>query len=153
MKKRDQQRRDAGVERPPAKAELPPVLEDSRELEETWADEPGFWGWLCSVDHKAIGRRYLGTAMVMFLLAGGLAALMRLQLSRPENPLMGPDLYNQVTEYHLGSGAMLERLAIVRHLFGRQSDMIIARWDQIDVRRPDALALTCPVEELTHEKR
>ena len=64
--------------------ELPPVLEDPRELERTWADEPGVWGWLCSVDHKAIGRRYLATASAMFVLAGILAALMRLQLSRPE---------------------------------------------------------------------
>jgi len=59
----------------------------------------------------------------------------------------------EVTEYHLGSGALLERLAIVRHLFGRRSDTIVARWDQIDVQRPDAPVVTCPVEELTHRKR
>jgi len=59
----------------------------------------------------------------------------------------------EVTEYHLGSGAMLERLAIVGHLFGRQSDPIIARWDQIDVQHPDAPVLTCPVEELKRAKR
>src|SRR3954465_7936348 len=93
MRKRDEHPRDPGHE-------LPPVLEDPKELEATWADEPGLWGWLRSVDHKAIGRRYLGTATVMFLLAGGLAALMRLQLSRPENPLMGPDLYNQLFSTH-----------------------------------------------------
>ena len=58
-----------------------------------------------------------------------------------------------VIEYHLGSGAMLERLAIVRHRFGRRSDTIIARWDQIDVQRPDTPVLTCAVEELKHEKR
>ena len=58
----------------------------------------------------------------------------------------------EVTEYHLGTGAMLERLAIIRHLF-RPSDTIIARWDQIDIQRPDAPVLTCPVEELRHEKR
>ena len=91
---------EARVGRSAAKAELPPVLEDPKELEATWADDPGLWGWLASVDHKAIGRRYLGTATVMFLLAGGLAALMRLQLSRPENPLMGPDLYNQLFSTH-----------------------------------------------------
>lgn len=58
----------------------------------------------------------------------------------------------EVTEYHLGTGAMLERLAIIRHLF-RPSDLIIARWDQIDIERPDAPVLTCPVEDLRHEKR
>ena len=58
----------------------------------------------------------------------------------------------EVTEYHLGTGAMLERLAIIRHLF-RPSDVIIARWDQIDIQHPDAPLLTCPVEDLKHEKR
>ena len=59
----------------------------------------------------------------------------------------------EVTEYHLGTGAMLERLAIVGHLFGPQSDTIIARWDQIDLQRPDSPVLTCPVGELKHKKR
>ena len=59
----------------------------------------------------------------------------------------------EVTEYHLGAGAMLERLAIIRGLFRRQSDTIIARWDQIDIARPDRPLLTCPVEELKQEKR
>jgi len=58
----------------------------------------------------------------------------------------------EVTEYHLGTGALLERLAIIRHLF-RPSDTIIARWDQIDIDDPDAPVLTCPVEQLKHEKR
>lgn len=58
----------------------------------------------------------------------------------------------EVTEYHLGTGAMLERLAIIRHLV-RPSDTIIARWDQIDIEHPDAPVLTCPVEQLKHEKR
>jgi hypothetical protein len=29
--------------------------------------------------------------------------------------------------------------------------MIIARWDQIDVHRPDAPTLTCGLEELQHD--
>src|SRR3954454_6963834 len=94
-------------ERPPEAAahphdtkELPPVLEDPRELERTWADDPGLWGWLRSVDHKAIGRRYLVTAATMFVFAGILAALMRIQLARPENRFIGPDLYNQIFATH-----------------------------------------------------
>jgi hypothetical protein len=58
----------------------------------------------------------------------------------------------EVTEYHLGTGAMLERLAIVRRVLGRTPPMLIARWDQIDIHRPDAPLLTCPAEELTHEQ-
>src|SRR5437762_6778497 len=79
---------------------LPPVLEDPTGLERTWADAPGALGWLRSVDHKAIGRRYLPISSVMFLFAGALAATMRLQLSRPENPFIGPDLYDQIFATH-----------------------------------------------------
>src|SRR5690349_1077959 len=69
-------------------------------LERTWADPPGLYGWLTHVDHKSIGRRYLATAFAFFLLGGILAALMRLQLSRPGNTVLGPDLYNQIFSTH-----------------------------------------------------
>ena len=36
----------------------------------------------------------------IFLIGGVLAALMRLQLSRPDNTLIGPDLYNQIFTTH-----------------------------------------------------
>jgi cytochrome c oxidase subunit 1 len=69
-------------------------------LEDVWRDRPGFWGWLISVDHKRVGTRYIATAFIWFLLAGLLAGLMRLQLSRPENTVVGPDLYNQLFSTH-----------------------------------------------------
>jgi cytochrome c oxidase subunit 1 len=84
--------------------ELPPsgLLDEARlaELERTWAQRPGFWGWLTSVDHKSIALRYIATTLVFFVLAGLLALLMRTQLARPENDLLGPDLYNQVFSTH-----------------------------------------------------
>jgi cytochrome c oxidase subunit I+III len=80
--------------------ELPPAEDDERLLEETWAEPPGMLGWLRHVDHKSIGRRYLVTAFGFFLIGGVLAALMRLQLSRPENGLIGSDLYNQLFTTH-----------------------------------------------------
>ena len=70
--------------------------DDFARLERTWKDPSGFPGWLTHVDHKSIGRRYLVTAFAFFLLGGVLAALMRLQLSRPDNAILGPDLYNQI---------------------------------------------------------
>ena len=55
------------------------------------ADRPGFCGWLCTaVDHKTIGSRYIVTAFMFFLLGGARSALMRLQLSRPENTFSAP---------------------------------------------------------------
>src|SRR5436305_11806418 len=80
--------------------ELPHAAEDVRLLERTWADPPGLLGWFTHVDHKSIGKRYIVTAFGFFALAGILAALMRLQLSRPDNTLIGPDLYNQIFTMH-----------------------------------------------------
>ncbi len=83
-----------------ADRELPPLLEEARAVERTWSDAPGLVGWITSVDHKSIGVRYIVTAFIWFLLAGLLAAAMRLQLSRPDNAFLGPDLYNQVFTMH-----------------------------------------------------
>jgi cytochrome c oxidase subunit I len=74
--------------------------DDFARLERTWKDPNGFPGWLTHVDHKSIGRRYLVTAFAFFLLAGALAALMRVQLSRPDNHFLSPDLYNQIFTTH-----------------------------------------------------
>jgi cytochrome c oxidase subunit 1 len=69
-------------------------------LTQRWADPPGLMGWLKTVDHKRIGRRYIVTAFIFFALAGLLAAGMRLQLARPNSHLIGPDLYNQMFSLH-----------------------------------------------------
>jgi cytochrome c oxidase subunit I len=69
-------------------------------LEKTWSTAPGVWGWLTTLDHKRIGLRYIVTAFAFFALAGLLALVMRLQLSRAENDLVGPDLYNQLFTMH-----------------------------------------------------
>jgi cytochrome c oxidase subunit 1 len=73
---------------------------EHRLLEETWANPPGLGGWLTSTNHKSIGRRYIITAFIFFLTGGVLAVLMRVQLSRPENNFLGPDLYNQIFTMH-----------------------------------------------------
>ncbi|HET9465440.1 MAG TPA: cytochrome c oxidase subunit I [Gemmatimonadales bacterium] len=70
------------------------------QLERTWRERAGLWGWLTSVDHKSIGKRYIVTAFIFFILGGLNAALMRAQLARPENDLIGPDLYNQLFTVH-----------------------------------------------------
>ena len=65
-----------------------------------WAEKPGLFGALATIDHKRVGRRFIATAFVFFVLGGILAGLMRLQLSRPDNGLIGPDLYNQLFTVH-----------------------------------------------------
>src|SRR4051812_35269474 len=74
-------------------------------LDQTWADAPNLHGWLATVNHKRIGMRYIVTTLVFFALAGALALLMRTQLARADNHLVGPDLYNQLFSMH-GSAMM-----------------------------------------------
>ena len=69
-------------------------------LNRAWSDPPGLAGWLRHVEHKSIGRRYIATAFAFFLLGGILAALLRLQLSRPDNTILTPDLYNVIFTTH-----------------------------------------------------
>jgi cytochrome c oxidase subunit I len=76
------------------------LAREARELDHTWRDPAGITGWFSCVDHKTIGRRFIVTAFTFFTLAGLLAAAMRLQLSRPANTLLSPDLYNQIFTMH-----------------------------------------------------
>src|SRR4029079_3420685 len=85
-----------------SEATLPTAAEGElhERLSRTWATPPGLWGLLTTVDAKIIGRRYVATALVFFVLGGILAALIRLQLARPESGLIGPDRYNQIFSMH-----------------------------------------------------
>ena len=89
----------AAAPRTPGNA-VPPTDAQRRALERTWSDPPGWVGWLAAVNHKAIGKRFIVTAFGFFVAGGVLAALMRLQLAKPENKLIGPDLYNQLFTMH-----------------------------------------------------
>jgi cytochrome c oxidase subunit 1 len=69
-------------------------------LEKTWSAGRGLWAWLITIDHKRVGRRYLTTAFMFFILGGIAALFMRVQLAKPENSAIGPDLYNQLFTMH-----------------------------------------------------
>jgi hypothetical protein len=58
---------------------------------------------------------------------------------------------HEVVEYLLGTGALLERLALVHRLFGRQPVKLVVRWDQLDIADPACPRLTCAMDEL-HER-
>ena len=69
-------------------------------LERTWRRPPGIIGWLATVDHKEIGRRYIVTALLFLALGGALALAMRLQLARPDSALIGAQRYNELFTMH-----------------------------------------------------
>ena len=70
------------------------------QMRRTWAAPEGFTGWFQRIDHKHIGVRYVLTALVFFVLGGLEALAMRIQLAKPENTFLNPDLYNQFFTMH-----------------------------------------------------
>lgn len=91
---------DRTLARVPEVGSAPPGSDAERRLFELWESAPGWRGWLSTVDHKAIGLRYLFTSFG-FLLIGGIEALiMRVQLAGPDQTLLTPDQYNQLFTMH-----------------------------------------------------
>jgi cytochrome c oxidase subunit I len=75
----------------------------------------GLLSWVSSVDHKQIGLMYIAASVLFFLVGAGLAVLMRTQLIRPENHLMGPETYNQIFTMH---GTTMIFLVVMPMLIG-----------------------------------
>jgi cytochrome c oxidase subunit I len=71
-----------------------------RRLTTIWATAPGLYGVLATVDHKTIGKRYLVTAFVFFLLGGLEAGAMRAQLAQSNLHVLTPEQYNQLFTMH-----------------------------------------------------
>ena len=81
-------------------ASEPHAYADLDVLRKTWSSKPGFFGWLSSINHQEIGRRYILTAFMFLLLGGTEALLMRLQLAKPENTFLTAGRYNQIFTLH-----------------------------------------------------
>ncbi|MCE7984614.1 MAG: cytochrome ubiquinol oxidase subunit I [Caldilinea sp. CFX5] len=98
--------------------EISAEMEQAERLERLWADPPGFVGWFRAVQNDAVGGRVMGMAFIFFLLGGLNALLLRLQLYKAENELIGPELFNGLFTMHgstmmyLFAVPMLEGFAI-----------------------------------------
>jgi cytochrome c oxidase subunit 1 len=56
--------------------------------------------WVTTVDHKRLGILYVAYALI-FLMVGGIeATIMRLQLIRPHNALVSPEVFNRMFTMH-----------------------------------------------------
>ncbi len=61
----------------------------------------GVRSWLFTLDHKRIGVMYLVSILLMFLLGGVFALLVRTAAARAlAKPIMSPDAYNQMFTLH-----------------------------------------------------
>jgi cytochrome c oxidase subunit 1 len=56
--------------------------------------------YIFSLDHKVIGFQYFITALLMMMIAGSFAELIRLQLTDPKGAIMSNDTYNVMFSMH-----------------------------------------------------
>jgi cytochrome c oxidase subunit I+III len=69
-------------------------------LTQMWDRPRTIKGWLSTVDHKELGKRYIWTAMIFMLLGGLEALIMRMQLARSDQSLLTPEAYDQIFTMH-----------------------------------------------------
>jgi cytochrome c oxidase subunit I+III len=72
----------------------------SERLGRIWTEREGILGWLTTTDHKRIGLMYLFASLALFAAGGVEALIMRTQLIRPDNGLVGPSAYDQLFTMH-----------------------------------------------------
>ena len=69
------------------------------DLDAAWRSPTG-WRAISVVNQTNVGRRFVITGFVYFLIAGILGLVMRVQLAVPENDLLTPEAYNQIFTMH-----------------------------------------------------
>ncbi|MGH9068248.1 MAG: cytochrome c oxidase subunit I, partial [Acidimicrobiales bacterium] len=90
----------------------------------------GIWYWLSSTDHKVIGKSYMYTSLVFFMIAGLLAMMIRTQLIMPNMSFVSQETYNQLFTMH---GSLMMYLFAGPFAFGGFANLILP----IQVGAPD----------------
>jgi cytochrome c oxidase subunit I+III len=111
---------------------------DLTPFERTWHWPTGFFGFFAAVNNQIIGMRIMVTAAVFFWAAVLMALVMRLQLIRPDNDMIGPQLYNQLFTMH---GSTMMYLVIVPFIEGLALYMLPMVLGSRDVAFPRLSAL------------
>src|SRR5579875_3277796 len=81
----------------------------------------GVLAYVTSTDHKQIGMNYMVTSFIMFLIAGFMAVLMRVQLSVPNNNFVDLNTYNQLFTMH---GSLMLYLFLGPFAFGMANYLV-----------------------------
>jgi len=71
--------------------------------------------WVTTVDHKRLGILYVMYAMVFLLIAGMEATVIRIQLIRPHNDFVSPQVFNRLFTMH---GTTMIFFVVMPFLFG-----------------------------------
>ena len=89
----------------------------------------GVWGWITTVDHKRIGILYGVTAIIFFILAGIEALIIRVQLARPEQDIVSPEVFNQLFTMHALSMIFLAIMPLTAAFFNFMIPLLIGARD------------------------
>src|ERR1700726_3846842 len=71
--------------------------------------------WVTTVDHKRLGILYIVYSLIFLMIGGVEAAVMRIQLIRPHNSFVSPEVFNQMFTMH---GTTMIFFVIMPMLFG-----------------------------------
>ena len=71
--------------------------------------------WVTTVDHKRLGILYIVYALVFLIIGGIEAAIMRIQLIRPHNDFVSPEVFNRMFTMH---GTTMIFFVVMPMLFG-----------------------------------
>ena len=71
--------------------------------------------WIATVDHKRLGILYMIYALVFLMIAGIEATVIRIQLIRPHNDFVSPQVFNRLFTMH---GTTMIFFVIMPFLFG-----------------------------------
>ncbi len=70
----------------------------------------GIWSWMTTLDHKRIGVMYLFSTLLMFLIGGIFALMIRMELFLPGQTIMDANTFNKVFTYH---GAIMVFMVVI----------------------------------------
>src|SRR5437879_4125294 len=77
---------------------IPGSITFPREAGTTWLET--LHDWVITVDHKKLGLMYIGYALVMLVIGGIEATIMRIQLAVPHAHFVSPQVFNRMFTMH-----------------------------------------------------
>src|SRR5215510_13739705 len=82
-----------------------------------------------TVDHKQLGLMYIATALLFLLVAGSMAAVIRVQLAVPNNSLIAPQVFNRLFTMHGTAMVFLVGMPIIAGLMNYLVPLMIGARD------------------------
>src|SRR4030095_12292567 len=82
-----------------------------------------------TVDHKQLGLMYIGTALLLLVVPGAMAAFIRIQLAIPNNTFVPPQVFNRLFTMHGTAMVFLVGMPIIAGLMNYLVPLMIGARD------------------------